>query len=91
MTDILEPADHTSPGLIWQLVHAEPGALVYAVPGVHRATSPTGRKPEQGGGWLPGGVDDVSGGPAPHLPGEHPVLHYAGYIGRVGVLAALRS
>jgi YVTN family beta-propeller protein/VCBS repeat-containing protein len=66
------------------LVHAEPGALVYAVPGAGQ--HPLQRKPPAG--WVPGGPGDVSGGPATHRAEEHPALHYAGYIGRIGVLAA---
>ncbi len=69
-------------------MHAEPGALIYAVAGVHPATIPAGRKHGPVGGWMPGGVADVSGGPGSYRPDEHPVLHYAGYVGRVGVLAA---
>lgn len=77
-----------SPGLTWQLVHAEPGALIYAVRGAQPATNPAGGKHGPGGGWAPGGVADVSGGPEPHRPDAHPVWHHAGYVGRVGVLAA---
>ncbi|MEI6254007.1 MAG: hypothetical protein WCP30_14500, partial [Mycobacteriaceae bacterium] len=72
----------------WQLVHAEPGALVYAAPGVAPSANPrVHRAVGQPSGWLPSGSLDVEAEPNPDVF-EHPVLHYAGYIGRVGLLAA---
>ncbi len=86
MTSTTTAPVETSPGeLSWKLVHTEPGALVYSVPGVNppaqslvrRVTGRTGSE------WVP------SGTPATHAePSEHPVLQYAEYIGRVGLLAA---
>lgn len=90
MTDTAAPPAKAATGLTWQLVHAEPGALIYAaIPGVPPAGKPTDGELNHAGRWAPGGVSDVSGGPARHhADDEHPLLHYAGYIGRVGLLAA---
>ena len=84
MTSNAEPQP-SPPTPTWQLVHAEPGALVYAVLGVKPATHPMVRRAagRPRGGWLP------SGTPASHhQAGKHSALAYAGYIGRVGLLAA---
>lgn len=73
----------TPQGLTWQLVHAQPGSLVYEVAGGRSAQ--TDRTPP--GGWEPGGPANVTDLPH-HGAGGHPLLRHAGYLGRVGVLAA---
>ncbi|KRE25223.1 hypothetical protein ASG82_16655 [Mycobacterium sp. Soil538] len=82
MTAVSEsPTDTPSSQLTWQLVHAEPGAWVYSTPGVDAGMPALVRR--AGEAWVPGGV------PAGHTePETHSALHYAGHIGRVGVLAA---
>lgn len=83
MTTVARTPEEASPrALTWTLVHAEPGALVFALPGVTPTTNPLVRR---AAGWVP------SGSPTERRSGasdEHPALHYAEYIGRVGVLAA---
>ncbi|MEI6254511.1 MAG: carbohydrate-binding domain-containing protein, partial [Mycobacteriaceae bacterium] len=80
--------DTTPLTVTWELVHAEPGALVYAVPGVKPAANPRVRRTAtRPGGWTPSGTPEHTA-TSHHGEIEHPVLHYAGYIGRVGVLAA---
>lgn len=74
----------TPQGLTWQLVHAQPGSLVYEVAGGRSAQ--TDRTPP--GGWEPGGPENVTDISPDEGPEPHPLLHYAGYLGRVGVLAA---
>ncbi|MFZ0835245.1 MAG: hypothetical protein WAM92_19650, partial [Mycobacterium sp.] len=83
MTNTADPQP-SLPTLTWQLVHAEPGALVYAVPGVKPASNPMVRRAAgTKDGWLP------AGSPARRRPGtRQSALDYAGYIGRVGLLAA---
>ncbi|MCV7151621.1 Ig-like domain-containing protein [Mycolicibacterium pyrenivorans] len=80
MATVAKPSTVTpSQKLTWQLVHAEPGAWVYSVPGVNPAPLVRGA----GRGWVPEGT------PAEHDElVKHSALHYAEYIGRVGVLAA---
>lgn len=82
MTDTGEPQP-SPPALTWQLVYAEPGALVYAVPGVKPAPHPIVRHAANRPPWVPSGAHA-----AQRKPGKHSALHYAGYIGRVGLLAA---
>src|SRR5690242_2898178 len=86
MTSTTTAPIETPPGeLSWKLVHTEPGALVYAVPGVRPPAQSLVRRVtgRTGSGWVP------SGTPATHSePSENPVLQYAEYIGRVGLLAA---
>ena len=86
MTSTTEAHVETVPGeLSWKLVHTEPGALIYALPGVNRPVrSLVGRVTHRTGiGWAPAGT------PATHAePSEHPALQYAEYLGRVGLLAA---
>ena len=77
---LVEPAPQP---LTWQLVHAESEALVYSLPGL-KPTHPLVRHAgAREGGWAPSGI------PAGHgAPDKRSALHYAEYIGRVGVLAA---
>jgi VCBS repeat-containing protein len=74
----------TPPGLTWQLVHAQPGSLVYEVAAGKSAQAD--RTPPSG--WEPGGPENIAGLAPGDGPEEHPLLHYAGSLGRVGVLAA---
>ena len=49
MTTVAKPSTETpSQKLTWQLVHAEPGALVYSIPGVNPATHPLVRRAASG-------------------------------------------
>ncbi|QZT63582.1 PE-PPE domain-containing protein [Mycolicibacterium austroafricanum] len=73
------PAEAPSQQPTWRLEYAEPGMLVYSIPGVELPKLPLVRS----GGWVPGGAPSAEG-----LPDKHSALHYARYIGRVGVLAA---
>lgn len=78
------PAEGTvTPPVSWRLVHAQPGALIYAAPGPADASTPVRHERTE---WTPSGVPATH--ESPHETHDHPVLHYAGYIGRVGVLAA---
>nr|HRD13458.1 hypothetical protein [Mycobacterium sp.] len=80
--------DSTGPALTWQLVHAVPGALVYAASSAKLPDHPLLRHSSNDAvEWVPSGEPEgVS--EARHHGIDHPVLHYAGYIGRVGLLAA---
>lgn len=80
--------DSTGPALTWQLVHAVPGALVYAASSPKLPNRPLLRHSSGDAvEWVPSGEPEgVS--EARHHGIDHPVLHYAGYIGRVGLLAA---
>ncbi|QZT58343.1 PE-PPE domain-containing protein [Mycolicibacterium austroafricanum] len=73
------PAEAPSQKVTWRLDYAEPGVLGYSIPGVEPPTLPLVRH----GGWVPGGAPG-----AEDLPDKHSAVHYARYIGRVGVLAA---
>lgn len=73
----------TRPTITWQLIHAQPGALFYTAYGDHLPTTPKTRR--DASIWAPSGT--VEPGDGLHED-ELSVLHYAGYIGRVGVLAA---
>lgn len=67
-----------TPAVMWHVVQARPGTLVYAVPRA-KAVSPlhVGWQPESDS--ADAGHDEAD---------DDSVLHYARYIGRVGVLAA---
>ena len=79
----------TLPGLKWKLVHAEPGHLVFALPGLMPAAHPLVRHGAgRSGGWVPSGSPVEHHVPEAETSNEHPALEYARYIGRVGVLAA---
>ena len=83
-----ETAEHTraatKPSPQWTLVHAEPGALVYALPGslpAHPLARRAAGRP--GSGWVPAGTVTV-----PHTDTAEGHPDYARFIGRVGLLAA---
>ncbi len=78
----------TTPVLTWQLVHAVPGALVYAASSGDLPTHPLLRHSDgEAKHWVPSGEPEADR-ETHHRGLDHPVLHYAGYIGRVGLLAA---
>ena len=79
--------DTTASTVTWELVHAEPRALVYAVPRAKPSASPIPHgAPVPTAGWTPSASPEHHDA-AEHDAIEHPFLHYAGYVGRVGVLA----
>lgn len=84
MAATVAPQDHTSiPPLTWKLVHAEPGALVYAVPGLQPIHPPVRRALR--GGWVPQGARPEPDGEGPDT---HKALHYVEFLGFAAVLAA---
>ncbi len=82
MTSTATPQADTS-ALTWQLVHAEPGALVYAAAGLNPTHPLVRHAASRTTGWVPAGTLTTHAEPE-----QHSALHYAEYIGRVGVLAA---
>ncbi len=81
------PQEKTPPALMWQLVRAAPGALVYSLPAVKppRLGHRGGRGPR---GKVPGGLPEEHTGAHPGRPERHLALDYAFDIGRIGLLAA---